>query len=488
MEPTESAASSAARLSRVPAAPKRIHLMGIGGTAMAALAGMLKERGFSVSGSDNELYEPTASLLRRLAVDAKHGFAPANLEPPPDLVVVGNVITRNNPEAAALLESPIAYLSMPEALWHFFLSDRCPLMVCGTHGKTTSTSMMAQVLIAEGRDPGVLIGGVSLNVGSNYYLGAGRYFAIEGDEYDTAFFDKGPKFLHYRAQGAIITSLEFDHADIYRDLAHVKSAFEAMVLGQDRSGVLAVCADYPAALEIAAQARARVITFGLRGGDLRAADIRADCAGTHFRVLREGNTVARDLLVPAWGIMNVANALGVFVLLREFGMSEAEIARGLASFKGVARRQELVGEAAGVTVIDDFAHHPTAIAATLEAITERYPGRRILAAFEPRSNTSRRNVFQAEFARAFDRAARVWLAPVFFKESDQIAPGERLETAVLAREINNRGPIAVACGSNEELLHALSTEAKSGDVVLVMSNGPFDNLKARVLDELRRRG
>ncbi|HZY58629.1 MAG TPA: Mur ligase family protein [Candidatus Binataceae bacterium] len=488
MEPTESEASSAARLSRVPAAPKRIHLMGIGGTAMAALAGMLKERGFSVSGSDNELYEPTASLLRRLAVDAKHGFAPANLEPPPDLVVVGNVITRNNPEAAALLESPIAYLSMPEALWHFFLSDRCPLMVCGTHGKTTSTAMMAQVLIAEGRDPGVLIGGVSLNLGSNYYLGAGRYFAIEGDEYDTAFFDKGPKFLHYRAQGAIITSLEFDHADIYRDLTHVKSAFEAMVLGQDRSGVVAVCADYPAALEVAAQARARVITFGLRGGAFRAADIRADCAGTHFSVLREDNTVARDLLVPAWGIMNVANALGVFVLLREFGMSEAEIARGLASFKGVARRQELVGEAAGVTVIDDFAHHPTAIAATLEAITERYPGRRILAAFEPRSNTSRRNVFQAEFARAFDRASRVWLAPVFFKESDQIAPGERLETAVLAREINRRGPIAVACASNEELLHALSTEAKPADVVLVMSNGPFDNLKTRVLEELRKRG
>jgi len=487
MDQTESPAASAARLSRVPAAPKHIHLIGVAGTAMAALAGMLKERGFAVSGSDNQLYEPTGSLLRRMAIDIKLGFAPANLLPPPDLVVVGNVITRNNPEAAALLESPIPYLSMPEALWHFFLSNRCPLMVCGTHGKTTSTSLMAQTLIAAGRDPGVLIGGVSLNLGSNYYLGAGRFFAIEGDEYDTAFFDKGPKFLHYRAQGAIITSLEFDHADIYRDLAHVKSAFAAMVLGQDSSGVLAVCADYPAALEVAAPSRARVLTYGLGAGEFRASDIHADSAGTHFSVTRDGVAVARGLLVPAWGIMNVANALGVFVLLREFELSEAEIAHGIGSFKGVARRQELVGQAAGVTVIDDFAHHPTAIAATLQAIAERYPGQRILAAFEPRSNTSRRNVFQSEFARAFDRAACVWLAPVYFKENDQIPADERLATGPLAQEITSRGPLASACASNEELLQSICAQARSGDVVLVMSNGPFDNLKTRVLEELRRR-
>ena len=480
MDPTD----SAARLSRVSANCKRIHLMGVGGTAMAALAGMLKERGFAVSGSDNELYEPTASLLRHLNIDFKRGFAPGNLEPAPDLVVVGNVVTRNNPEAAALMQSTIPYLSMPETLWHFFLSDRCPLMVCGTHGKTTSTSLMAQVLIDAGRDPGVLIGGVSLNLDSNYYIGAGRYFAIEGDEYDTAFFDKGPKFLHYRAQGAILTSLEFDHADIYRDLAHVKAAFEAMVLGQDKSAVLAVCADYPAALEVAAASRARRLEFGLRAGEFRATAIRADAAGTHFNVTRRDQIIAHDLMVPLWGIMNVANALGVYVLLREFGLEDGEIAHGLASFKGVARRQELVGEAGGITVIDDFAHHPTAIAATLAALSDRYPGRRILAAFEPRSNTSRRNVFQSEFARAFDRAARVYLAPVYFKESDKIPSGERLATDVLAQEITSRGPAAKACGSNEELLHALITEAKTGDVIAVMSNGPFDNLKTRLLEEL----
>jgi UDP-N-acetylmuramate: L-alanyl-gamma-D-glutamyl-meso-diaminopimelate ligase len=483
MDPTE----SNARLARLPAHCRRIHLMGIGGTAMAALAGMLKEQGFDVSGSDNELYEPTASLLRRLKIDAKRGFAPANLDPAPDLVVVGNVITRTNPEAGALMKSTIPYVSMPEALWHFFLRTRCPLMVCGTHGKTTSTSLMAQVLIAAGRDPGVLIGGVSLNLGSNYYLGAGQYFVIEGDEYDTAFFDKGPKFLHYRPQGAILTSLEFDHADIYRDLAHVKSAFEAMVVRQDPSAVLAVCADYPAATEVAARSPARRIAFGLRAGEFRAQSIRADAAGTHFDVMRGEKMIVRDLLVPLWGVMNAANALGVYVLLREFGLKDAEIAHGLASFKGVARRQELVGEAAGVAVIDDFAHHPTAIAATLAALTDRYPGRRILAAFEPRSNTSRRNVFQGQFAAAFDRAARVYLAPVYFKENDQIPPAERLHTEVLAREISSRGPRATACSSNDELLQQLIADAQPGDVIAVMSNGPFDNLKTRALEQLRRR-
>jgi UDP-N-acetylmuramate: L-alanyl-gamma-D-glutamyl-meso-diaminopimelate ligase len=225
----------------------------------------------------------------------------------------------------------------------------------------------------------------------------------------------------------------------------------------------------------------------LRKGEFRAVAIHADHAGTHFDVTRGEKLMARGMLVPLWGIMNVANALGVYVLLREFGLEDGEIAHGLASFKGVARRQELVGEAAGVTVIDDFAHHPTAIAATMAALTDRYPDRRILAAFEPRSNTSRRNVFQSEFARAFDRAARVYLAPVYFKENDQIPPGERLATDVLAREITSRGPIATACTSNQQLLEALIADAKEGDVVAVMSNGPFDNLKTRLLEELRQK-
>ena len=286
MDRTESLADSAARLSRVPAAPKHIHLIGVGGTAMAALAGMLKERGFAVSGSDNELYEPTASLLRRLEVNAKRGFAAANLDPAPDLVVVGNVVTRDNPEAAALMQSPIPYLSMPEALWRFFLSDRCPLMVCGTHGKTTTTSMMAHVLIDAGRDPGVLIGGVSLNLGANYRLGAGRHFAIEGDEYDTAFFDKGPKFLHYRPQGAIITAGVRPRRHLPRPGA-LKSAFAAMVLRQESSRSAGGVRRLSGGNGGRRGSRARRLTFGLRAGEFRAADIRADSAGTHFSVTRD---------------------------------------------------------------------------------------------------------------------------------------------------------------------------------------------------------
>jgi UDP-N-acetylmuramate: L-alanyl-gamma-D-glutamyl-meso-diaminopimelate ligase len=478
---------SAARLARVPASVRHVHLIGVAGTAMAALAGMLTERGYRVTGSDNQFYEPTASLLRRSRVELMEGFAPAHLAPAPDLAIVGNVVTRSNPEAQALLASRIPYLSMPEALWHFFLSSRRVLMVAGTHGKTTSTAIMAQVLAAAGRDPSMLVGGVAKNFGSNYRLGGGREFVIEGDEYDTAFFDKGPKFLHYRPHGAILTAVEFDHADIYPDLEHVKASFRAMAAQMDKSRVLAVCADFPHALEVSAGARARMMTFGLRAGEFRATDIRIDSGGARFNVERRGTAVARDLLLPVGGRMNVANALGVFVLLAAFGLSNDAIARGLASFTGVVRRQEVIGEAAGVTVVDDFAHHPTAIRVTLEAVGERWPGRRILAAFEPRSNTARRNVFQNSFAAAFDRAARVYLGPVYFKENDPIPPGGRLDTVVLARAISSRGPAAIACGSNEEIMDRMLADARDGDIALFMSNGPFDDLKNRMLTALRRR-
>lgn len=477
-------AESAARLARVPREVRHIHLIGVAGTAMAALAGMLAERGLRVTGSDNQLYEPTASLLAHLKVEVRTSFGAHNLAPPPDLAVVGNVITRANPEAQALLQSAIPYLSMPEALWHFFLSARRVLMVAGTHGKTTSTAMMAHVLSAAGRDPSMLVGGVAKDFGSNYRLGAGADFVIEGDEYDTAFFDKRPKFVHYRPRGAIITAVEFDHADIYRDLEHVKSAFRALAEGMDDAGVLAVCADSPAAIEVTEGTRARRITYGLGAGELRAADVSIGADGARFSIERDGSLVAKGLRLPIGGRMNVANALGAAALLAEFGVGQDEIARGLESFRGVVRRQEVVGEVRGITVVDDFAHHPTAIRATLAAIAERFAGRRILAAFEPRSNTARRNVFQDEFAEAFDRAARVYLAPVYFKENDPIPQGGRLSVDALAAAISDRGPAASACASTDEILTRMASEARAGDVALIMSNGPFDNLKARLLAAL----
>ena len=462
-----------------------MHLIGVGGTAMAALAGMLSERGLTVTGSDNKLYEPTASLLRNSRVSVVEGFAPANLSPAPELVIVGNVIPRNNPEAVALLGSPIPYLSMPEALWHFFLKDRRVLMVAGTHGKTTSTAMMAHVLNAAGRDPSMLVGGVANDFGSNYRIGAGPDFVIEGDEYDTAFFDKGPKFLHYHAHGAIITAVEVDHADIYRDLEHVKASFRALVDQLDSSRVLAVCADFLHAVEVSTAARAQSLSFGLREGEFCAAGITIDAAGAKFSITRGGKRIVDEVHLPMGGRMNVANALGVYVLLSAFGVSDAEILSGFQSFTGVVRRQQVIGEANGVTVVDDFAHHPTAIGVTLEAIAERFPARRILAAFEPRSNTARRNVFQDAFAAAFDRASRVYLGPVYFKENDPIPPDQRLATHELASSISARGPVALACDSNDQILERMLSDVRPGDVALFMSNGPFDGLKDRFLEALR---
>jgi UDP-N-acetylmuramate: L-alanyl-gamma-D-glutamyl-meso-diaminopimelate ligase len=477
-------AESAARMARVPREVRDVHLIGVAGTAMAALAGMLAERGYRVTGSDSQLYEPTASLLKRMRVEVQKGFGPQNLVPAPDLVVVGNVVTRANPEAQALLESGLPYLSMPEALWHFFLSAKRVLMVAGTHGKTTSTAMMAHVLDAAGRDPSMLVGGVAKDFGSNYRLGAGGDFVIEGDEYDTAFFDKGPKFLHYRPRGAILTAVEFDHADIYRDLEHVKSSFRALASQTDFAGLLVVCADSPAALEVTERSRARRITYGLGAGEFRAAALSVGTDGAHFSIERGGRTFAEGVQLPIGGRMNVANALGVAVLLGEFGLAADEIARGLKSFRGVVRRQEFIGEARGVAVVDDFAHHPTAIRVTLAAVAERFAGRRILAAFEPRSNTARRNVFQAEFAAVFDRAARVYLAPVYFKDNDPIPPGGRLSIEDLAAEIGRRGPAAFACASTDDILARMLADARAGDVALIMSNGPFDNLKERLLAAL----
>jgi UDP-N-acetylmuramate: L-alanyl-gamma-D-glutamyl-meso-diaminopimelate ligase len=516
---------------------------------MAALAGMLAARGYGVTGSDNQLYEPTASLLKGLRIDIRNGYDAANLTPAPDLVVVGNVVPRANPEAQALLASSIPYVSMSEALWHLFLRDRRVLMVAGTHGKTTSTAMMAHVLEAAGRDPSMLVGGVARDFGTNYRLGSGRDFVIEGDEYDTAFFDKGPKFLHYHATGAIITAVEFDHADIYRDLDHVKSSFRLLAAQMDEprkpaaqanpagvlsaqdnetrapglqmdenrapqadarvaqeaetraaaaqedrtrafgaqaneARVLVVCADFPHALEVSAASRVRRLTFGLKSGEFRATAIAIGPAGASFSIERDGKRVASDLELPIGGRMNVANALGVWLLLREFGLGDDELACGLKTFAGVKRRQEIVGETRGITVIDDFAHHPTAIGVTLEALAERYAGRRILAAFEPRSNTARRSVFQHGFAAAFDRAARVYLGAVYFKENDPLPPADRLDTDTLASAIAARGPAARSFATTDAILERIVADARPGDIVVCMSNGPFDGLPQRLLTAL----
>lgn len=463
---------------------RHVHLVAIAGVAMAALAGMLKQRGLRVTGSDEKIYPPMSTLLERLGIPVLEGYRAEHLTPRPDLVVIGNKVSRPNPEVQAVLAAGLPYLSLPEALGEIFIADRRSLVVAGTHGKTTSTAMLAWVLEAAGRDPGLMVGGESLDFGGNFKLGAGEFFVIEGDEYDSAFFDKGPKFLHYRPSAAILTAVEFDHADIYRDLEAVKAAFRRFVELLPAGAPLVASQDFPHAIEIARGGRAQVESFGVAdAARWRIADLREVDRHTAFTVTRDG---AREgevrLKVP--GRINALNALGVYVLARSVGLSHAEITPGLAGFSGVARRQELVGEWRGVTLIDDFAHHPTAVAGTLAALRLRYPDRRMWALFEPRSNTSRRRVFQQDYVDALAAADEVVVADVFRKESDQVAEAELFSPEQLVADVARRGRPARCLASSDAIAELVGREARTGDVVIMMSNGDFGGLRRKLLAAL----
>jgi UDP-N-acetylmuramate: L-alanyl-gamma-D-glutamyl-meso-diaminopimelate ligase len=462
------------------ASVRHVHLVAIAGVAMAALAGMLRARGLRVTGSDEAIYPPMSTVLERLGIPVLEGYRAANLEPRPDLVVIGNKVSRDNVEVQAVLASGLPYLSLPETLGRVFLADRQSLVVAGTHGKTTSTAMLATVLERAGLDPSVLVGGESLDFGGNFKLGGGPHFVIEGDEYDSAFFDKGPKFLHYRPSAAILTAVEFDHADIYRDLDAVKAAFARFVALLPADAPLVVASAFPHALEVARGGRARVITFGDEPtAEWRLEHLRDEGGRLRFDV-RHGGDVEGALTLAVPGAINARNALGVYVLARQLGLAHDAIAAGLAGFRGVARRQEVVGTFAGVTVIDDFAHHPTAVAGTLAALRARYPDRRLWAVFEPRSNTSRRRVFQREYVAALAAADRVIVGGVFQKQSDAVGTDELFSTDQLVDDLAARGVAARAIGDVAAIAAAIAAEAASGDVVALMSNGAFGGLRARL--------
>jgi UDP-N-acetylmuramate: L-alanyl-gamma-D-glutamyl-meso-diaminopimelate ligase len=457
---------------------RRVHLVAIGGVGMASLAGMLRARGYEVTGSDQNVYPPASTLLERLGIAVRTPYAPANLEPAPDLVVVGNAVSRTNVEAAAVLERDLPYVSMAEALRRFFLAGKRSLVVAGTHGKSTSTAMLAWTLERAGRDPSLMLGGESIDFGGNFRLGGGRDFVIEGDEYDTAFFDKGPKFLHYEPKALILTAIEFDHADIYRDLDHVTGAFVSLLRLLPADAPLVACADFPRVAAALAEAGRASESFGSSAGaDWRLANLRDERGRTRFEVRRHG-TVEAELAIPPMGEMNARNALGVFALCRALGLAVSAIRPGLESFRGVRRRQEVLRERP-VVVIDDFAHHPTAIAGTLEAVRLRHPERRLWAVFEPRSNTSRRRVFQREFTEALASADRTVLARVYFKESDPLAEPERLSVDTIVADLRARGREAATFATNDEILEHLRGEAHEGDVVVFMSNGAFGDLPRR---------
>jgi UDP-N-acetylmuramate: L-alanyl-gamma-D-glutamyl-meso-diaminopimelate ligase len=468
-----------------PSKVRRIHLIAICGVAMAALAGMLKQRGYEVSGSDENVYPPMSSLLERWGIQIRSGFRPENLSvsgsPPPDVVVVGNKVSRDNPEVQALLASGIPFVSLPQALREFFLRGKRSIVVAGTHGKTTSTAMLAWVLEQAGRDPSVMVGGETKDFGGNFKLGDGELFVLEGDEYDTAFFDKGPKFLHYEPQALLLTAVEFDHADIYRDLDHVKAAFRRLIEILPDGAPLVVAADFPHALDVARRAGLVADSFGT---DPKAAwrveSLRTGDRGALFEAVHDGS-VETTLSIRLPGAINARNALGVYVLARHLGLTTQEILPGLRTFSGVARRQEVVGEFGGVTIVDDFAHHPTAVAGAIAAMRQHYPGRRLWAVFEPRSNTSRRKVFQEQYIEAFVQADRVIIGGVFHKTSDVVAADSLFSPQQLARDLNTRGIEARAFADVEVIVVALTRNARPGDVILLMSNGSFGGLREKLI-------
>jgi UDP-N-acetylmuramate: L-alanyl-gamma-D-glutamyl-meso-diaminopimelate ligase len=469
---------------------KHIHLIGICGTAMASLAGMLKQRGFHVTGSDAAAYPPMSEFLRELDIPVAQPFAAKNLEPRPDLVVVGNAMSRGNVELEQLLDQRIDFCSLPQLLHDEFLRGREVLVVAGTHGKTTTTSMLAWIFHSAGLQPSFLIGGIAENFGSSFHLGEGKHFILEGDEYDTAFFDKGPKFLHYFPDSLILTSVEFDHADIYKDLDAVETAFKRLVNLIPRRGRIVafdgatVEASESASLERSlSKAFCPVERYG--GGpraNWRVANLRFEPLRTTWNVLHDGKPWA-DLEFPLAGEYNVWNATAAAALAAAAGIPKEEIAAALKTFKSVKRRLEVKAQVNGITIIDDFAHHPTAIAGTLKALRARYPCARLWAILEPRSNTLRRRVLQTDLAHSLAEADEVIVAGVF--RSEAIPENERLELPALAAEIERNGRRARLLADADAIVQNIAPEMRSGDVVAILSNGGFGGIYEKLPARLR---
>lgn len=474
-------------------ASRTFYLIAIGGTAMTPLAGLLLEKGERVLGSDGPLYPPMSDRLLALGIEVRPGFAASNVRPDVQEVVVGNFARKDNPELLEALRRGLRVRSMPQTLHDEFLLGRHPVVVAGTHGKTTTTALIAWLLASAGREPGFLIGGEPLNFDSPSALGRGEAFVVEGDEYSTSYADKGPKFLHYAPRTLVLTSVEFDHADLYEDLDAVKAAFRKVVALVPPDGLIVANGDDPEVLDVLEGAAARIVLYraGRRDddgpeADLSASSIEESASGTHFTVC----TGARPLpiLSPLSGLHNVSNALAAIGAAQVFGLLPAELAAGIASFRGVKRRCEVRGTEAGVTVLDDFAHHPTAVATTVRGVKSRYPGARLWAAFEPRSLTAGRADFAAAYLEALAAADGVALVAPFHaaRLSRDGGPGA-LDARALARDLAAGGVEAFASENPDALIEELLPRLKSGDIVLAMSSGSFGGFCGKLLDALKKR-
>jgi len=451
---------------------------------MASLAGMLQAKGCAVEGSDSDVYPPMSDFLERLGIPVYKGYRKEHvIASAPDIVVIGNALSRGNPEVEYTLDSGIRYASMAETVKELFIRGKNSIVVCGTHGKTTTTAMAAWVLEQAGRNPSFLVGGIAENFGRSFQVADGADFVIEGDEYDTAFFDKGPKFLHYLPRVVMLKNIEFDHADIYSDLESLKVAFRRLINIVPGSGLIVAGVDSPVVRELIPAAFSRVATVGIESGDWRARNIVQADEGMRFEVW-SGDTSVGSFAIPMLGTFNVRNALDVIVTAKELGLSNDAIQAGLSSFKSVKRRLELKGEANRVRVYDDFAHHPTAVAETLSAVRQRYPADRIWAIFEPRSQTCRRRIFENDFIKAFDQANQIVIARVF--GASRLLPEDQLSPDRLVEGIRGRGRLARTFDSTAEIVEYVASHAAPGDHIVVMSNGGFDGIHGKLLSALQQ--
>jgi UDP-N-acetylmuramate: L-alanyl-gamma-D-glutamyl-meso-diaminopimelate ligase len=459
---------------------KNIYLVAICGTGMAALAGLLKKAGHNVTGSDANIYPPMSTLLCDAGIKIFPGYKKENISGDIDLVIVGNAVSKTNEEVQAVLDAGIPYTSFPAALSKFFLEGRKSLVVTGTHGKTTTTSLLSWVLESAQRKPGFMVGGWLKNLDTNHQVPVGDYFVTEGDEYDSAFFDKGPKFLHYRPDASILTGIEFDHADIFSDLDQIKQVFRDYV--KLIKGIILVKSDDENIRDVLQSVSCKVETYGFdEKADWRIEGYRFEKGCGHFSLFFKKKKKA-DFQLAMIGRHNVENAAAVAGLCFNLGLTADEINVGFQTFKGIKRRQEILGEKSGVTVIDDFAHHPTAIDLTIDAVKEAYPGQRVWAVFEPRSATSRRKVFENSFPKSFLKADRVIFAGLFAPE--KIKDEERLDVETVIASINNMGGVAEYIPQVDDIVEFITKNIKSGDVILVMSSGGFDDIHRKILERL----
>ena len=462
----------------------RIHLIGVCGTAMATLAALLQRQGHDVQGSDQHIYPPMSDFLRFEGIRLLDGYLAEHVSEGVDLVVVGNAISRGNAELEAVLDRRLRYCSLPEAVREHFLWQTHPVVLAGTHGKTSTTALTTWLLTHGGLDPGMLVGGIARNfgeAGTSYRVGKGPHFVIEGDEYDSAYFDKTAKFLKYLPEVAVIGNMEFDHADIYADYAAVELAFRRLVNLVPRRGLLLLGADDPGSASLSRYAVSPVETFGVtESADWKASGVEARDGVTSFTVHLRG-ALFGPFRSPLLGLHNVRNALAAIAVGAWAGLTPAVLAEGLASFRGIKRRLEVVGVARGVTVIDDFAHHPTAVRETLAALRSGYPARRIWAIFEPRSASSCRRVFQDAFAAAFGGADEVVVAAVF---RSSLPEAERLDAEGLVADLVRQGQRARHLPGVEAIVDAVAAGAREGDLVIVMSNGGFGGIHGKLLTAL----